>query len=66
MAKMRDVNFLILDRIENKITKAREDNHAHVRLIDLAALSGAPASPIAVSMRRATTRDAATGLSLLT
>jgi hypothetical protein len=38
MAEMGDVNFLILNRIENKIAKTRYNNHALVRLIDFAAL----------------------------
>jgi len=65
MTKMGDVNFLVLNCVKNKMAKARNNNHAHVRLVDLATLKGAWASSIALSMRRAITRDAAAEFSWL-
>jgi hypothetical protein len=40
MAEMGDVDFLIPDRVENKIAKAWNNNYAHVRFVDFTTLIG--------------------------
>ena len=52
---MGDLNLVAIDRVEDEIAEARNNNHARVRLVHLAALIGACANAMARSIRRVTT-----------
>lgn len=40
MSEMGNLNLVAVNRVENEIPKARNDDHAHVRLVNLSVLIG--------------------------